>query len=380
MKKSLLIITLFTVCACASHTGVVVIDKDTFMIAKQQATGFPGLGNMKAEIIAEGSQYCADLSKEFQIVSTQETKPPYILGNYPRSEIQFMCIDSDNKVISKNALVAKTTSNTDPSKTQITKITPKEGVRLIPNFHSAPRPNDIAVVIGIENYQNIRQNSDYSYEDAQLVKDYLMALGFLARNIEYLTNERATGTGIKKAFEAWLPNHIKDNSKVFVYYSGHGAPDTKGNGYIVPYDGDPNYLDITGYPLDILYANLEKLEADEVILVIDSCFSGAGGKSVLPKGARPISIEVKSPILLSDKVAVLSSSGMNQISTAYPDKELGLFTYHFLKALKDGKMTLFDIYNYIEPMVEDEAKKMNIEQTPQLILDMSKAGSSFSIR
>ena len=70
--------------------------KDTYMIAKQQATGFPGLGNMKAEIIAEGVQYCADLGKEFQLISTQETQPPYILGNYPRSEIQFMCIDAND--------------------------------------------------------------------------------------------------------------------------------------------------------------------------------------------------------------------------------------------------------------------------------------------
>lgn len=96
MKKSLIIVFLFTMSACASHTGVVPMGMDTYMIAKQQATGFPGLGNMKAEIIAEGIQYCAGLGKEFQIVSTQETQPPYILGNYPRSEIQFMCIAVDD--------------------------------------------------------------------------------------------------------------------------------------------------------------------------------------------------------------------------------------------------------------------------------------------
>lgn len=56
MKKSFVITILFAVSACASHTGVVPMDKDTYMIAKQQATGFPGLGNMKAEIIAEGTQ------------------------------------------------------------------------------------------------------------------------------------------------------------------------------------------------------------------------------------------------------------------------------------------------------------------------------------
>ena len=78
--------------ACASHTGIVPMGKDTFMIAKQQATGFPGLGNMKAEIIGEASRYCVGLGKEFQVVASQETQPPYILGNYPRSEIQFMCL------------------------------------------------------------------------------------------------------------------------------------------------------------------------------------------------------------------------------------------------------------------------------------------------
>jgi len=84
----------FVVWGCASHTGVVPVGKDTYMIAKQQATGFPGLGNMKAEIIEEGSRYCAGLGKEFQLVSTQETQPPYILGNYPRAEIQFMCLSA----------------------------------------------------------------------------------------------------------------------------------------------------------------------------------------------------------------------------------------------------------------------------------------------
>jgi hypothetical protein len=84
--------TLLALIGCASHTGVVQMGKDTFLIAKQQATGFPGLGNLKAEIIAEGSAHCRAMNKEFQIVSTNETKPPYILGNYPRSEITFMCI------------------------------------------------------------------------------------------------------------------------------------------------------------------------------------------------------------------------------------------------------------------------------------------------
>ncbi|MBU4320330.1 MAG: caspase family protein, partial [Nitrospinae bacterium] len=55
-----------------------------------------------------------------------------------------------------------------------------------PSFAIAERifgDNDVAVVIGIEGYQALPK-SDYSYDDARLVKDYLKALGFKERNIE----------------------------------------------------------------------------------------------------------------------------------------------------------------------------------------------------
>ncbi|MCB2016890.1 MAG: hypothetical protein KDF54_05180 [Hydrogenophaga sp.] len=77
--------------ACASNTGVVPIGKSQYTIAKQQATGFPGLGNLRAEIIAEATAFCLSKGLEFELKKVQETQPPYILGNYPRSEILFTC-------------------------------------------------------------------------------------------------------------------------------------------------------------------------------------------------------------------------------------------------------------------------------------------------
>jgi hypothetical protein len=43
------------------------------MIAKQQATGFPGLGSLKAEIILEASEHCRSLGKEVDILTTRES-------------------------------------------------------------------------------------------------------------------------------------------------------------------------------------------------------------------------------------------------------------------------------------------------------------------
>jgi hypothetical protein len=95
MKKflGLLLVTICLLGGCAtSTTGVVSMGRDTYMIAKEQGSGFSGLGTMKGEIIAEAVQFCGKQGKEFQLTSAKETQPPYILGNYPRSEIEFKCV------------------------------------------------------------------------------------------------------------------------------------------------------------------------------------------------------------------------------------------------------------------------------------------------
>ena len=251
-----------------------------------------------------------------------------------------------------------------------------------PSFAMAERifgDNDVAIIIGIEGYQSLPK-SDFSYDDAKLVKEYIKALGFKERNIELITDEKATLSSITKTLEAWLKNKAKADSKVFVYYSGHGAPDPQtGEAYLVPYDGDPNYLSVTGYPLKRLYDNLGKLQVAEVTVVLDSCFSGAGGRSVLAQGARPLVMMTTSTVLPSN-IAVLSATQGSQISTSSPEKGHGIFTYYFLKAIKDGKKDIAEIYEYIKPLVEDEAKQINVQQSPSISPDVEKIKGRFGLR
>ena len=87
-----LCILLFGLAGCASHTGVVPNGQGGYLIAKQAATGFPGLGNLKAEAMDEANQYCLKQAREFLLTKATETQPPYMLGNYPRAEIEFQCI------------------------------------------------------------------------------------------------------------------------------------------------------------------------------------------------------------------------------------------------------------------------------------------------
>lgn len=273
------------------------------------------------------------------------------------------------------------TSNVDQKQfdTSITNNVPAENIQDIPDFKSLPRKDDFAVVMGVERYQSL-PNADYSKSDAGLVKDYLKALGFQERNIEFLTDERATKSGIEKSIEAWLPNRVKKDSRVFIYYSGHGSPDpASGEANLVPYDGDPNYLSVTGYPINRLYDKLGKLQVKEVIIVLDACFSGAGGRSVLAKGTRPI-VMVAEGAILHQNMAVLTATQGTQISTSSPEKGHGLLTYYFLKAIKDGKSDIAEIYELIKPQIEDDAKMLNVEQSPSMTPAVETIKGKFSLR
>jgi uncharacterized caspase-like protein len=246
------------------------------------------------------------------------------------------------------------------------------------NYKGGVRENDLAIVIGIEHYRNIPA-SDFSASDAFYVKANLKAIGFEDRNIILLANEKAALTDIKKAIEGWLKNNVTKESTVFIYYSGHGAPDpASGKAYIVPYDGDPNYLATTAYPLKELYDELAKMEAAKVVVVLDACFSGAGGRSVLAKGARAL-VRMEKAAPTTGNLIVLSSTEGAQISSSSPDKQHGIFTYYFLEALKSGKSDVAEIFKYVKPKVENEARRLNVEQSPSLSVDAKNAAGKFQL-
>jgi hypothetical protein len=81
-----------TLAGCASHTGVLPDGLGGYTISKQAATGFPGLGTLKGDIMQEANQYCLSQGRDFLLTNSTETQPPYLLGNYPRAEISFRCV------------------------------------------------------------------------------------------------------------------------------------------------------------------------------------------------------------------------------------------------------------------------------------------------
>ncbi len=93
MKKILLLAAICAVFAgCAANSGVVPMGQGNFIVSRQAATGFSGSGNLKADAIREANQYCGGQQKDLNVVSSHEAEPPFILGNFPKAEVQFTCI------------------------------------------------------------------------------------------------------------------------------------------------------------------------------------------------------------------------------------------------------------------------------------------------
>ena len=247
----------------------------------------------------------------------------------------------------------------------------------VPTAEEGTRLNAYAVVIGIAAYRDKLPRVDFADHDAQVMGQYLTkVMGYKEENVVVLLNEHAAKSDIEKYVERWLPDRVEKNSSVFIYYSGHGAPNPKtGQAYLVPWDGDPTFLEQTGYSVHRMYERLGSLPAEEVVVVLDSCFSGAGGRSVIAKGMRPVGLSLENPLLTSEKTVVLAGSAGDQMSSVYDQQGHGLLTYFFLRGLqgdadqnKDGTLELAEVYAYLKPQVERVARReFNNEQTPQLL-------------
>lgn len=50
-----------------------------------------GRGTLQTDAIREAGAHCTKLGKKINVTHVEEAMGPYILGNYPKAEVQFMC-------------------------------------------------------------------------------------------------------------------------------------------------------------------------------------------------------------------------------------------------------------------------------------------------
>ncbi len=246
----------------------------------------------------------------------------------------------------------------------------------LPKFVAAsPQPTAFALVVGIENYRDISAPNGARADAERFAKMLQESMGVPQKNIRLLTDQKATRSDIL-AQANWLKKNVPPGGRIYFYFSGHGSPDVEtGQSYILPYEASPELLKDTGVQLSNVLGRLGKSEAREVLAFVDSCFSGSGGRSLLPEGTRPL-VPVKQ-VAKKPKVALFSAADASQISGNVPGENAGLFTNYVLEGLGKGKadgdgngqVTLAELGSYVQPRVERVAKQNSRDQTPKLSMD-----------
>ncbi|HVJ90826.1 MAG TPA: caspase family protein, partial [Labilithrix sp.] len=255
-----------------------------------------------------------------------------------------------------------------------------------PFVAGAPQAAAYAVVIGVETYRDLPRATGARGDATKIAALLRKTLGLREDHVRVAVDDRATRTDIIKHL-AWLKQNVKAGGRAYVYFSGHGAPDAaSGTAYVLPYDGDPKFVSSTALSLDEIVKTVGESKAQDALVILDSCFSGAGGRSQLAPGTRPL-MRVKEASV-APKVAVLSASAASEISGSTPGGTEGLFTHHLTDALGkaladtdgDGQVSLHELLEWVKPRVAREAKRDNRDQTPELKLGAGlRAASDFIV-
>lgn len=174
----------------------------------------------------------------------------------------------------------------------------------------------------------------------------------------------------------------KGNAKIIFYYAGHGIPsDDMTNSYLLPTDGY-GYDIQTGYELKELYRKLADVNASQIVVIIDACFSGARRDCGMLVSSRGVAIKAKQTEPLRNMV-VLSAAQGNETAYAYKKQKHGMFTYYVLKKLQEskGNTTLGDLFRYVQSQVAKQSVLENGKsQTPTVISGINTGWESIVLK
>jgi peptidoglycan hydrolase-like protein with peptidoglycan-binding domain len=247
-----------------------------------------------------------------------------------------------------------------------------------------PRRDAVAVIIGNSAYAKDVPSVDYAIRDAEEMKAMtIKSLGLDPSNVIFLKDatrvamDEVFGTDKNHMGKLWRLIDPDGHSDVFVFYSGHGVPDISNSvgNLLLPVDSDPKLANLNGYPVNQLYANLEKLKTKSTTVFLDACFSGQAANDTATRlitDASPVFITKATPSD-STKLNVFAATGEKQLSSWDKESQHGIFTKYVLAGLageadadKNKEITAQELQDYVSKQVRKAARRVHgREQDPQ---------------
>ncbi|HXQ36698.1 MAG TPA: caspase family protein, partial [Anaerolineales bacterium] len=212
-----------------------------------------------------------------------------------------------------------------------------------------------ALSVGIGTYAQLH-NLKCPPHDA---KDFVAVLqsGSEQTHIKLITDKQATKASIINELQ-WLSNNAGPDDTAMFFFSGHGGRQTVSTddrALLCPVNAsllDPEETCISSQELSHM---LNTIEAERLIVLLDTCYSGGMREARYRHG------DVSAGLDKDDVISMLDGSGRVILAASRPDQQAwelhgmrnGLFTNYLLRALRgeaariDGSIWVSDVFGFV---------------------------------
>ena len=160
---------------------------------------------------------------------------------------------------------------------------------------------------------------------------------------------------------------LKPKDLLLIYYSGHGETFADSKLYLAASNTKKKNLTSTGIDYDDILLNLKNHYCENVLIILDCCYSGMA--DVISRGeeeAPPLGDVVS----LSSGVCLMTASSAHEVAKERADYQGGTFTHYLIQGLQqgigihhsDGIIRPQDLYEYAFRAI----KRKGYEQTPHI--------------
>ena len=246
-----------------------------------------------------------------------------------------------------------------------------------------PEGKYYALIIANSNYNNKEIWSDLKSPS----RDAIAIKKILDKKYKFTDSwlvENASRIEIHQEFKK-LKDIITDKDYLLIYYVGHGA-EVNGEPYWVPVEGGDNYFEWVN--VDSLTNDLSKIKARDILIMIDSCYSGLSfqTKSSNKKDIDDSTAAIKDALINYSR-KVLTSGHNEKVVDTYYDKEHSLFALGFIKILTENESNVtaesiyFDIkkLHQMDKDISQVPKYGSINNLKLTLKDMAKGEFVFHV-
>ena len=241
-----------------------------------------------------------------------------------------------------------------------------------------PFTGSYAIIIAIGAYDHLSPLKS-AKRDAEKMKDFLLNTGEYDE-VVVLQDTQASFETIRYFMQTYFPKKMmkKGRYRFLFYFTGHGTQEQGygGNtiGYLLLKGAIGSLSDSETIDMNQVenWANRFR-HATHVLFLLDSCFSGLAGTEIKKYDTRVNPLE----LARENGRFMITAGGANETSIADLKRWDGsLFTDVIIHGMKghadvnsDGVITTYELFNYVQAAVKNEAQKVKHSQNP-LIHDL----------